>query len=72
MDPLELLAAIRDQRVVRDDVDGTRIGLWALYTLDGVEVGMQVRNLARRKLVDTFLLGPPKITVEGVRELYRR
>ncbi|MDT4933452.1 MAG: hypothetical protein QOK11_1344 [Pseudonocardiales bacterium] len=66
---LRVLRAIAAGRVTRDDVDGTRPGMWSLYVLDGDEVGMTVRRLGRLRLVDTPLLGPPTITPDGWRVL---
>lgn len=65
-----LMRAIAENRVTRDDCNGTRKGLWALYLLDGVEVGMQVRWLRRQGLVDAPMLGPPSITEDGTEWLH--
>jgi hypothetical protein len=68
-EPRRVLAAVAAGRVTRDDQDGTRRGMWALYLLDGREVGMTLRALRRAALVDLPLVGPPRITADGRRAL---
>lgn len=66
---LELLRAVAAGRVHRDDQDGQRRGMWALYRLGEIEVGMPLRRLRRLALVDLPLIGPPAITADGRRAL---
>jgi hypothetical protein len=64
-----LLVAIAEGRVRRDDCGGERKGMWALYMLDGDEVGMQVRRLWKTGMIDKPLLGPPVINADGRKHL---
>lgn len=66
---LDLLAEVDRGNVRRDDQNGRRRGLWALYRLGDREVGMQLRRLRRLALVELPLVGPPRITADGRRAL---
>lgn len=64
-----LLQAIAAGRVRREDCAGSRKGMWALYMLDGQEVGMRIRWLRKTGWIEMPLLGPPRINDAGRKHL---
>lgn len=61
-----MLRAIAAGKVTRDDCDGTRVGYFALYVLDGEPVGRnRLTWLHRKGLINTPMFGPPTLTEDG-------
>lgn len=64
-DQLALLQAVADGRIMRGDG-----GYAALYLLDGQPVErMQLWWLKKAALIDMPMLGPPRITEDGLKAL---